>query len=116
MIAHECAKVLVSQSGIVLHFSGKIAYGIIHHAQFIDNVLHLFGQRVALTYDIERHDIYGRTLAFVALDGQRYNDELLRLGYARLLVIPPNGAHARAMLREVVDARNARRGLWGACE
>jgi micrococcal nuclease len=78
----------------------------------------LFGQRVALTYeyDVERHDIYGRTLAFVALDGQRYNDELLRLGYARLLVIPPNGAHARTMLREVVDARNARRGLWATCE
>jgi micrococcal nuclease len=76
----------------------------------------LLGQRVALTYDVERHDIYGRTLAFVTLDGQRYNDELLRLGYARLLVIAPNGAHARTMLREVVAARNAHRGLWGSCE
>jgi micrococcal nuclease len=76
----------------------------------------LIGKRVALEYDLERHDVYGRTLAYVLLDGHRFDDELLRLGYARLLVIPPNGAHARTMLAEMLAARNARRGLWGACE
>jgi micrococcal nuclease len=76
----------------------------------------LLGRRVALTFDAERHDVYGRTLAFVTVDGHRFNDELLSLGYARLLVIPPNGAHAPAMLRAMVDARAARRGLWGVCE
>ncbi len=76
----------------------------------------LLGREVALEYDVERHDIYGRTLAYVTLDGRRYNDELLQLGYARLLVIPPNGDHARTMLREVVAARAEKRGLWGACE
>lgn len=76
----------------------------------------LLGRRVGLTFDAERHDVYGRTLAFVSLDGHRFNDELLSLGYARLLVIPPNGAHAHAMLRAMVDARATRRGLWGACE
>jgi micrococcal nuclease len=75
----------------------------------------LLGRRVALTYDVERRDRYGRDLAFVSLDGARFNDELLRLGYARLLVIPPNGDHARAMLRETLAARAARRGLWEAC-
>jgi len=30
-------------------------------------------------------------------------------------VIPPNGSHARAMLREELAARAARKGLWGAC-
>ena len=59
--------------------------------------------------------MYGRLLVYVSLDGARFNDELLRLGYARLLVIPPNGAHARSMLAEELDARAARRGLWGAC-
>jgi micrococcal nuclease len=76
----------------------------------------LLGQQVALAYDVERHDIYDRTLAFVSIDGARFNDELLRLGYARMLVIPPNGQHARAMVGELVEARNARRGLWEACE
>ena len=75
----------------------------------------LLGQRVTLERDAETRDIYGRLLMYVSLDGERFNDELLRLGYARLLVIPPNGAHARAMLAEELDARAARRGLWGAC-
>jgi micrococcal nuclease len=76
----------------------------------------LFGKQVSLEFDVERHDIYGRTLAYVTVDGHRFNDELLSLGYARLLVIPPNGDHARAMLREVVAARAAKRGLWAICE
>jgi micrococcal nuclease len=75
----------------------------------------LLGQPVTLERDAETRDIYGRLLMYVSLDGERFNDELLRLGYARLLVIPPNGAHARAMLAEELDARAAQRGLWGAC-
>jgi micrococcal nuclease len=76
----------------------------------------LLGRQVALEFDVERRDIYERTLAYVLLDGRRFNDELLTLGYARLLVIAPNGDHARTMLREVVAARAAGRGLWTACE
>ncbi len=75
----------------------------------------LTGRRIQLELDVEHHDIYGRTLAYIILDGKRFNDELLRLGYARLLVIAPNGAHARTMLRAMLDARNAKRGLWGSC-
>ena len=75
----------------------------------------LLGQVVLLERDGEVRDKYGRFLAYVVLDGARYNDELLREGYARFLVIPPNGAHERAMLAEELDAQRARRGLWGAC-
>jgi micrococcal nuclease len=75
----------------------------------------LTGKRVALELDAEQRDKYGRLLAYVILDGHRYNDELLERGYARFLVIPPNGSHARAMLRAELAARAAGRGLWGAC-
>ena len=75
----------------------------------------LFGQVVTLEDDVERHDIYGRRLAYVYLHGERFNDELLRRGYARLLVIEPNRAHARTMLDEELDAEQHARGLWGAC-
>jgi len=51
----------------------------------------------------------------VYLHGERFNDELLRRGYARLLVIDPNRAHARDMLDDELDAEQHRRGLWGAC-
>jgi micrococcal nuclease len=75
----------------------------------------LLGQRVTLETDVEQRDKYGRLLAYIYLNGARYDDELLRLGYARLLIIPPNGIHARAMLLAELDARVHARGLWGAC-
>ncbi len=75
----------------------------------------LTGRPVRLEDDVERHDRYGRRLAYVIVDGRRFDDELLRLGYARLLVIAPNGSHARTMLDEELEARRAGRGLWGAC-
>jgi micrococcal nuclease len=73
------------------------------------------GTRVTLETDAEVRDKYGRLLAYVYVRGARYDDELLRLGYARLLIIPPNGVHARAMLSAELEARAARRGLWGVC-
>jgi micrococcal nuclease len=75
----------------------------------------LTGRRVSLELDAEARDKYGRLLAYVIVDGHRHNDELLERGYARLLVIPPNGSHARTMLREELAARAAGRGLWGEC-
>ena len=39
--------------------------------------------------------MYGRRLASVYLDGANFERELLQKGYARLLVIEPNHAHAR---------------------
>ncbi|MGQ0823574.1 MAG: thermonuclease family protein [Actinomycetota bacterium] len=75
----------------------------------------LLGRRVTLERDVEARDIYGRFLAYVRVDGVRFNDELLRLGYARLLVIPPNGMHGRAMLTAELEAERAQRGLWSAC-
>ncbi len=75
----------------------------------------LLGRSVQLELDIEERDRYGRLLAYVIVDGERFDDELLRLGYARLLVIEPNHAHARTMLGEELDAKRAGRGLWGEC-
>jgi micrococcal nuclease len=75
----------------------------------------LLGRQVRLEDDVETHDVYGRRLAYVYLHGERFEDELLERGYARLLVIEPNHAHARTMLMEELDAKRERRGLWGEC-
>jgi micrococcal nuclease len=75
----------------------------------------LSGQLVRLEDDVETRDIYGRHLAYVYIHGRRFDDELLEKGYARLLVIEPNHAHARTMLDEELDAKRHRRGLWGEC-
>ena len=76
----------------------------------------LTGRVVRLEGDVEARDIYGRRLAYVIVDGERFNDELLRRGYARLLVIAPNGAHARVELEAELTARREHRGLWATCE
>ena len=70
---------------------------------------------LAVILDAEPRDKYGRLLAYVLVDGRRFDDELLARGYARFLVIPPNGSHARAMLQAELASRAAGRGLWGAC-
>lgn len=75
----------------------------------------LDGRPVTLEFDAERRDPYGRLLAFVIVDGRRFNDELLRRGYARLLVIAPNGRHGRDLLEAELEARREGRGLWGRC-
>jgi micrococcal nuclease len=68
---------------------------------------------VRLERDVEARDRYGRRLAYVIVDGERFNDVLLREGYATLLVIEPNEAHARSLLRAELEAKANGHGLWG---
>ena len=82
-------------------------------AAFTDRAL--TGRSIELELDVEHRDQYGRLLAYVIVDGRRFNDVLLARGYARLLIIPPNGVHGRTMLEAELAARRARRGLWAAC-
>jgi micrococcal nuclease len=76
---------------------------------------HLTGAVVRLESDTVARDVYGRRLAYVYVRGHRFDDVLVRRGFARFLVIAPNDAHARALLAAESAARRARRGLWGAC-
>ena len=75
------------------------------------------GTAVRLERDAEPRDPYDRLLAYVyrAGDGLFVNLELARGGYARVLSIKPNVAHAADFDTAVADARTARRGLWGTC-
>lgn len=65
----------------------------------------------------ERRDRYGRKLLdlYRLPDGLHVNLEMARAGYAQQLTIPPNVDHAEAIRAAVADARDAGRGLWGAC-
>ncbi len=75
------------------------------------------GRRVRLRTDAEARDRYGRLLAYVYRepDGLFVNAELVRRGYARILTIPPNVAHAAQLLKLERQARSSGRGLWSAC-
>jgi micrococcal nuclease len=77
----------------------------------------LDGRRVRLVQDVEARDRYGRLLAYVyrTPDGLFVNAELARRGFARQLTIPPNVRFADRFGALVAQARDAGRGLWGAC-
>lgn len=68
------------------------------------------GQRVRLVYDVERLDLYGRTLAYVYRlpDGEFVNLTLAREGFADQLTVPPNLTHA--------DEFSGRSGRGARCE
>jgi len=73
------------------------------------------GRRVRLVFGVERHDVYGRLLAYVYLGHRFVNAILARRGLARPLTIPPNDRYAPLFRRLSLRAARAGRGLWGAC-
>jgi micrococcal nuclease len=80
------------------------------------------GRTVRLVFDRERHDVYGRLLAYVYLGAsgpteaaRSVNATLVRDGYARTLTIAPNTAHAPLFDRLARRAGQRGRGLWAAC-
>jgi micrococcal nuclease len=76
------------------------------------------GTAIRLRFDEERTDRFGRTLAYVHRDADDLfvNLELVRLGYAEPLVVPPNVAHADEIAASSSDALAERLGRWGACD
>lgn len=79
-------------------------------------VLLPIGAHVRVESDRELHDRYGRLLLYVwTSSGASVEELLLRDGYARSLRIRPNDRHILEFRRVESQARQARRGLWGAC-
>lgn len=74
----------------------------------------LEGERVRLEFDVERFDRFGRTLAYVFHD-DLFNEELVAQGYATVTTFPPNVRYVDRFLAAQRAAREAGRGLWGAC-
>ncbi|MDT7573560.1 MAG: micrococcal nuclease [Actinomycetota bacterium] len=74
------------------------------------------GAHVRVQNDRELHDRYGRLLLYVwTADGISLEEVLLRGGYARSLLVRPNDRYIDRFRAVEDEARQARRGLWGAC-
>jgi micrococcal nuclease len=88
---------------------GPEASRFTHH--FLD------GQRVHLEFDHERHDRYGRFLAYVWVGQRMLNEELLVAGLARF---EPDYHYSRAKktrFRQLEnEARAAHRGIWSGAD
>lgn len=73
----------------------------------------LLGQDIQLAYDAERYDKYGRSLAYVYLKDRTFvNARLLEQGYARVMTIPPNTAHAAEFSKLQAKAEEKQVGIW----
>jgi len=72
----------------------------------------LDGRAVTLTFDAGERDRYGRLLAYVWADGIFVNAQLLRWGYARLYIVPPNSAQAERLAAAESVARAEGINVW----
>jgi len=76
----------------------------------------LEGARVRLEFDQERKDRYDRTLAYIWQKGRLFNLILVRRGFARVSIYPPNDRYEDRLRRAEDRARELKRGLWGECQ
>ncbi len=74
----------------------------------------LEGQEVGLEFDVEHLDRYGRTLAYVWLGDQLFNEVLVAQGFAQVSTYPPNVKYVDVFVKAQREARSLGRGLWGA--
>lgn len=77
----------------------------------------VLNKTVELSYDVECTDRYGRTLAYVSVDGQEVNSLMVSRGYGCVLHIPPDGDDRYEEFKSLqYEAKLAMRGLWGECD
>ena len=69
---------------------------------------------VYLQRDVSDEDKFKRLLRFVYADGILVNAELVREGYARAKVYPPDTRYAECFAALEQEAREAGRGMWEA--
>ncbi len=76
----------------------------------------VLGKTVFLERDVQSVDRYGRTLAWVWINGPRepalVNEKLVRLGYAMPFTLSPNVRHTERIIRAFREARSRNRGFW----
>ena len=70
------------------------------------------GQRVYLEYDEDRVDPYGRTLAYMYVDGKMFNKTLVKKGFARAVYYKPNGRYRKDFERLQKWAKAHKKGFW----
>jgi micrococcal nuclease len=75
---------------------------------------HLYGKDIWLTYDWEREDKYGRTLAFAWVgNGTLFNEYIIREGFASAFLKYPFRKDYQERFRAAeVEARAGGKGLW----
>lgn len=74
------------------------------------------GKQVYLEFDVETFDQYGRSLAYVWVDGLLANREIVARGFANAYTVPPNVKYDAEFRAAEQAARAAERGLWAGAD
>jgi micrococcal nuclease len=67
---------------------------------------------VRLEFDVEKQDRYGRSLAYVWVENQLANEQLVATGYALAMPRSPNVKYQEKLQRAQESARLMGRGIW----
>lgn len=71
------------------------------------------GDKVAIEFDIQTKDKYGRLLGYVYLgNGKMLNEEIVLAGYANIMTYPPNVKYRERFLKAYREAQENKKGLW----
>lgn len=70
------------------------------------------GRQVQLEFDADTFDQYGRTLAYIWVDGVLVNLQIVAQGFANAFTVPPNVKYEQEFRAAERSAREAGRGLW----
>jgi micrococcal nuclease len=80
------------------------------------NALLVQDKEVRLEYDLERTDRYGRTLAYLYVGSVFVNEEMVRMGWAKVMTIAPNVRYAETFKVDEAEAMRAHAGLWAVSQ
>lgn len=94
---------------------GKTAYECFSNEALSINKQLVNGQTIEIEKDTSDYDKYGRLLRYIWVDGVFVNEFLVRQGYAKLEIIPPNFRYAKILKDAQNDAEINKRGMWGKC-
>lgn len=72
----------------------------------------LLNKNIALEYDSEKEDHYGRILAYVFYEGENFNEILIEKGYASLMIVEPNSKYELDFKKAAAEARSQNLGVW----
>jgi len=77
---------------------------------FLDDLVS--GKKVILEKDVTNKDNYGRYLRYVLCDDIFVNLEMVKGGYARVVIRVPDMKYADILMKAETDARKKQIGIW----
>ena len=72
----------------------------------------VLNKKVKLETEVQQQDRYNRQLAYVYIDNVFVNEELVKLGFAKVATFPPNVKYTDKFIEAQRQAREQNRGLW----